>query len=149
MKNKEKFASKIVEIACNGYAFAVDKSTGKITSCDHIPCIECLFDDGNNCDKVKRAWAESKYIEKPVISKRDAMFLEYLKEENKYIARDKNGNLFTYKSEPHKSFNIWGSSDYFSLALRYNIEFPMIQWGDNEPWLIDDLKKLEVVEEYE
>ena len=80
---------------------------------------------------------------------KDVMFLEYLKEENKYIARDKNGNLFTYKSEPHKSFNVWGSSDYFSLALRYNIEFPMIQWGDNEPWLIEDLKKLEVVDEYE
>lgn len=31
----------------------------------------------------------------------------------------------------------------------FNIDFPMVKWEDNEPWLIEDLKKLEVVEEYE
>lgn len=30
-----------------------------------------------------------------------------------------------------------------------NVAFPMIKWEDDKPWLIDDLKKLEVVEEYE
>lgn len=25
----------------------------------------------------------------------------------------------------------------------------MVKWEDEEPWLIEDLKKLEVVEEYE
>lgn len=149
MKNKEKNASKIVDIACKGNKFGVDEKTDEVVDCLCTPCQTCLFFRMNDCDKARRQWAESEYIEKPVISKRDAMFLEYLKEENKYIARDKNGNLFTYKLEPHKSFNAWGSSDYFALALRYNIGFPMIQWGDTEPWLIEDLKKLEVVEDYE
>ena len=153
MKNKEKNASKIVEIACKGHDFGVDKNTGKITSCDHTPCIECLFDDNNDRDKVKRAWAESgsEYVERLIISKKDRAFLEYFEEGFEYISRDENGNLFSYKSEPYKSknFNVLDSSDYSGLDLRYNIEFPMIQWGDHEPWLIEDLKKLEVVEEYE
>lgn len=29
------------------------------------------------------------------------------------------------------------------------IDFPMVKWSDSEPWLIEDLKKLEVVEDYE
>jgi len=151
MKNKEKYAKEIVDIACDGSNIALSKDTAKPIKCNSIRCYKCAFrfSNGDECYTARRKWAESEYIEKPVISKKDVMFLEYLKEENKYIARDKNGNLFTYKSEPHKSFNVWGSSDYFSLALRYNIEFPMIQWGDNEPWLIEDLKKLEVVDEYE
>lgn len=151
MKNKEKYAKEIVDIACDGSNIALSKDTAKPIKCNSIRCYKCAFrfSNGDECYTARRKWAESEYIEKPVISKKDAMFLEYLKEENKYIARDKNGNLFTYKSEPHKSFNVWCSSDYFSLALRYNIEFPMIQWGDNEPWLIEDLKKLEVVDEYE
>ena len=32
---------------------------------------------------------------------------------------------------------------------KLNIDFPMVKWSDGKPWLIEDLKKLEVVEEYE
>lgn len=35
------------------------------------------------------------------------------------------------------------------MILNYTVDFPMIKWEDSEPWKIDDLKKLEVVEEYE
>ena len=41
-----------------------------------------------------------------------------------------------------------GSGALKSLQ-KLNIEFPMVKWEDDEPWLIEDLKKLEVVEEYE
>lgn len=43
-------------------------------------------------------------------------------------------------------------SDYLSftsLLDSFNVDLPMIKWEDNKPWLIEDLKKLEVVEEYE
>lgn len=151
MKNKEKNVSKIVEIACKGHNFGVDKNTNEVVDCRGTPCPTCLFLKMDNCYKARRQWAESEYIEKPVISKKDKAFLEYIKEEYKCIARDENGKLFTYKSEPYKSknFNGWSSSDCSGFALRYNIEFPMIQWGDPKPWLIEDLKKLEVVEVYD
>lgn len=58
---------------CKG--IAVDKRTGKAYSCDFIACCNCLLYDRHDCDKKRREWAESEYIEKPVISKRDRAFL--------------------------------------------------------------------------
>lgn len=74
MKNKEKFSKEIVELACDGYRVAFDKRTDKINSCAHVPCSKCLFFDGHDCDKQRREWAETEYIEKPVISKKTERF---------------------------------------------------------------------------
>lgn len=30
-----------------------------------------------------------------------------------------------------------------------DIDLPMVKWSDDKPWLIEDLKKLEVVDSYE
>ena len=153
MKNKEKYAKEIVEIACDGHDIAVNKNTGKPESCKFLNCNECLFSGHGNksCNDVTRKWAESEYIEKPVVSKRDKTFLEYIKEEYKYIARDENGKLFAYKSKSCKleRFGSWVDSGCGGLYLKYNVDFPMVKWEDDKPWLIEDLKKLEVVEEYE
>lgn len=35
------------------------------------------------------------------------------------------------------------------MSRLIDVDFPMVKWEDSEPWLIEDLKKLEVVEEYE
>ena len=32
---------------------------------------------------------------------------------------------------------------------RYDVCFPMVKWEDTEPWKVEDLKKLEVCEDYE
>lgn len=156
MKNKEKFAKEIVEIACDRGTIAVREKDKHIVRCSKISCSNCLFENNErDCGELVRQWAESEYIENPVISKRDRTFLEYLKKCYKYIARDENGRLFAYKSKPNKLNINWNSNDSFgisdilNLSLNYNVEFPMIQWGDTEPWLIEDLKKLDVVEEYE
>lgn len=154
MKNKEKFVKEIVEIACDGSCVGVNKATGKPTKSADISCEECLrHDERNICGKkLLRQWAESEYIEKPVISQGDRAFLEYLKEEYKYIARDKNGELFIYEEKPRKLDDklCWNcSNDLFCLNPRFSVQFPMVKWSDEEPWLIEDLNKLEVVEEYE
>ncbi|RGH66540.1 hypothetical protein DW815_06635 [Ruminococcus sp. AM33-14] len=152
MKNKEKYAKEIVELACNGEGIAVNKHSGMVFPCNNIPCSNCLFDNDYYCEEERKKWAESEYNEKPVISKKDKAFLEYLKEEYKYIARDKNDVLYAYNAEPCKARESWnsGCSDYwFRLNHRFDINFPMVKWSDEEPWLIKDLKKLEVVEEYE
>lgn len=152
MKNKEKYAKKIIEIACDGDSIAIASNSGKLVRCRNIKCCECLFDFAN-CENDTREWAESEYIEKPVISKRDRAFLDYIKEGCKFVARDENGKLFVYGSKPYKDkrCNCWRSDRRNSpiLCLNYNIVFPMVKWEDSEPWLIEDLKKLEVVEEYE
>lgn len=152
MKNKEKCAMEIAEIACDGKSIAVDKRTGKVVSCDCITCGNCLFDGKHGCNSRRRKWAESEYMEKLVISKRDRVFLEYIKEEYTYIARDRGGVLYAYNKEPHKvkGYKMWGAElcECCKLSFNFNIDFPMVKWSDSEPWLIEDLKKLEVVEEY-
>lgn len=143
MKNKEKFAKEIVELACNGEGIAVNKHSGMVFPCNNIPCSNCLFDNDYYCEEERKKWAESEYIEKSVIviSKRDRLFLEYLGEEFKYIVRYKDGTLFAYKD---------GLTNWFGLNHRFDVDFPMVKWeGNEEIWLIEDLKKLEVVEEYE
>lgn len=149
MKNKEKYEKEIMNIACNGDSIAVIKKSGRIVSCNGTKCCLCLF-RGSDCKEKVRDWANSEYIEKPVISKRDRAFLEYLGKELKYIVRSKSDNLMAFQNSAEKREDGWviGSGALKSLK-KLNIDFPMVKWSDGKPWLIEDLKKLEVVEEYE
>lgn len=154
MKNKEKFAKEIIEIACDCCILGVNKNTGKPKKCSVLDCDKCLFSRSKiRCDSRKklREWAESEYIEKPVISKRDRAFLEYLVDDYIYIARDNDTSLCAYNAKPSKSCILWKpklGEKYLSFGC-FIIDFPMVKWSDSEPWLIEDLKKLEVVEDYE
>lgn len=150
MKNKEKYAKEIMEIACNGGSIAIIKKSGRIVPCYSVSCGECLF-CGVECRERVREWAEQEYIEKSVISKRDRAFLECIGKGIKYITRDMNGGLFIYIIKPHKLIDCWGSCGVEpnkSLEF-FKVNLPMVKWSDKEPWLIEDLKKLEVVEEYD
>lgn len=149
MKNKERYAKEIVDVVCGGDNIAVTKEGERVVRCRDIACSECLF-VRRNCMNEMIEWAESEYIEKPVISKRDRTFLDYLTEEYKFIARDKNGELFIYKKQPRKGKNCsWIGDCYLVLHQYFNVDFPMIKWKDYKSWFIEDLKKLELVEEYD
>lgn len=149
MKNKEKYEKEIMNIACNGDSIAVIKKSGRIVSCNGTKCCLCLFRD-SDCKEKIRDWAESEYIEKPVISKRDRAFLEYLGKELKYIVRSKSDNLMAFQNSAEKREDGWViASGALKSLKKLNIDFPMVKWSDGKPWLIEDLKKLEVVEEYE
>lgn len=151
MKNKEKFEKEIMEIACSGGSIAIIKKSGRIVPCDANRCSLCLF-SGYDCKENTREWAESEYIEKPVISKRDRKFLEYICRSVKSIARDKNGTLciFTGIVKKQEDMGVFISDSlYKNISGIFDIDFPMVKWSDDSPWLIEDLKKLEVVEDYE
>lgn len=64
MKNKEKYAKEILEIACSGSSIAFDKTTNKVVPCNGLCCSNCLF--GHNCDEAIKEWCESEYVEPPV-----------------------------------------------------------------------------------
>lgn len=146
MKNKEKYAKEIVEIACSGDVLAVCKATGKPIGCENNSCEDCDRYNDFLCFRKERLkeWAESEYIEKPVISKKDRAFLSFIKDIYPYIARDEDGALRLYSKKPFKVERGTGL-----ILFQFNIELPMVKWSDEEPWSIEDLKKLEVVEEYE
>lgn len=150
MKNKEKYAKEIMDIACSGNRIAVMKGSGRIVPCDGVLCSVCSFCGSIDCRKNIKDWSESEYIEKPVISKRDRAFLEYLGKELKYIVRSKSDNLMAFQNSAEKRGDGWGiGSGEFKSLKKFNIDFSMVKWSDGKPWLIEDLKKLEVVEEYE
>ena len=97
MKNKEKFADCVLNFACDGDTFGVCEKAGKIERCTQIQCTKCLFSGmEGSCATNRRKWLESEYIEKPVISKRDRAFLEYLRDNFKTIARDENGTICVF-----------------------------------------------------
>lgn len=54
MKNKEKFAKEIVELACNGEGIAVNKHSGMVFPCNNIPCSNCLFDNDYYCEEERK-----------------------------------------------------------------------------------------------
>lgn len=150
MTNRERYTKEILDIACSGNRVAIRKDNKRLTTCEEIGCCDCCFGDYIPCEEAVCEWAESEYVEPVKISKKDRAFLDYLKEEYKFFARDKNGMLFVYEAQPRKLEKYWYLSNYGCLGLNrcLNVDFPMIKWEDDEPWLIEDLKKLEVVDEY-
>ena len=69
MKNREKFAKEIMDIACEGHSIAFDTESNKLTNCRDINCTRCAFSTlssmGGCRDKIK-AWCESEYKEPEV-----------------------------------------------------------------------------------
>ena len=64
MKNREKFAKEIVDIACSGRSMAVTKDN-EVVCCDNINCESCMFDMVEHigrsqvCLDQLREWSES------------------------------------------------------------------------------------------
>ena len=144
MKNKEKYAKEIVEVACSGGSIAVTKESERIVKCGSIACSKCLFAPPN-CVKEIREWVEQEYIEKPVISKKDRAFLDYINANGHYIARDLAGVLYVYTDKPFKIIDCWtiAGLEISESMRKFDIDFPMVKWEDSEPWL------MEVVDSYE
>lgn len=68
--------------------------------------------------------------------------------EYKYMVRERNGNLWIYKCVQTKRIIGLGCEELLDYVYigDMKVDFPMVKWEDKEPWLIEDLKKLEVEE---
>ena len=154
MKNKEKYMKEIVDIVCEYGSFGVDKRTGSLVSCHELHCGKCLLNEMNchACYDSRKEWADSEYVERPVISKSDRRFLDCIGNTYKYIVRDKDGKLFVCK-DVHTDGYMWFTrgcvvgSDYTYIS-GFDVQFPMVKVISPTVWSIEDLKKLEVVEKY-
>lgn len=109
MKNKEKFAKEILDIACSGRSIAVTKEN-KIGYCTDISCESCMFNSCGKhigrsqvCSDRLREWSESEYVEKPTITSREKNFLGSIISNFKYIARDSNDALYIYYNKPKRN----------------------------------------------
>ena len=161
MKNREKFAKEILDIACNGRSIAVTKNN-KVVYCSDTPCESCMF---NSCGKhIGRAqvcldrlreWSESEYIEKPTLTNNERKLLEIIDSKFKYMVKNPDGRITVFENEPLKdtTHKCWSCGDNLGLNIFLgagvfnNVNFDMVQWEDEKPWLIEDLEKLEVKED--
>lgn len=152
MKNKERYQKEIVQIASDGFNIAVSRRYNKPMECASANCKICVFNNTEHCGDAFKEWAKSEYIEKQVISKRDRAFLDYLGSTYEYVVRDKDCKLFVCK-DVHTDGHMWFSrgciagSDYTYIS-GFQVQFPMVKVVSPTVWSIDDLKKLDVVEEY-
>lgn len=74
MKNKEKFAKEIVEVAMNGSLIAVDKNNIP-RDCDGFDCEKCILRTGAGlCGEKLREWAEAEYVEPKSLRKKKRLF---------------------------------------------------------------------------
>lgn len=150
MKNREKYAEEIIEIASRGHDVGVDVQTHRPKDCyDFNSCDKCLFN--YQCTEKRVVWFNAEYKENAVISIRDLASLQSIQDQFKYIARDPDQTLHAYTNKPvifsDGSYIINNGSNHADLSM-LKLSLPMVEPEDKEPWLIENLKKLKVVNEY-
>lgn len=71
----------------------------------------------------------------------DISFLTYIKDEFEYMARDENRNLYAHDIKPKniKNMVFWIGGDSANI-FRFDVDFPMIKYSDEQPWKISDIK---------
>ena len=148
MKNKEKWVKQLAEIAlATAPAIAVDVRSGEPRECRKTACRDCEF--CVTCNRsVLLKWAEEECKENPTISRSDRTFLDYIQDGYRYMARDEDGMVYAYKERPQRGISIWLYDSEPYAIYKVKVDFPMVKWENEEPWLIEDLKKLVVVDEY-
>ena len=153
MKNFEKFEKEIMEIVATGCSFAVVNNN--ITKCINTKCSDCEL-KVNNCFEDRYRWMFSEYKERPKLNKYERALCEAL--QTGWIARNLISNdVWWYEAKPIKDDECWytkkkvGSSymnfSFYSVVnANPKIKFNFIKWGDEEPWSVEELLKLEVEE---
>lgn len=119
MKNREKFAEQIIDIALQRNKIAVNLTSGKLCACEEIKCSECLFnEESKGCRVLLREWAEKEYEEQPVDWSKvpvDTPILVRDSEEEvwskRHFAKYKNGIVYAWSGgtthwSVHRSSNI-------------------------------------------
>ena len=141
MKNFEKFYQAIdtttddssVSCAIRSFIFA----QGGKRCLDYAKCEDCR----RECYE----WACSDYVEKSKITRFEKQILLNLEGNFRYMARDKNGDLFVYYGLPSRDRINWKSISRTEGLKPFNELFDMVQWEDEYPKSIEDLLKLEVI----
>lgn len=145
MNNAEKYKGvllKTIQDTCNTFAF----DGRNILECKYDYCSVCIFRTGVlpcNCQRV--TWLCSEYQEPtPKLTKEEAIFCNIV---DGFIARDKDGNLTLYSSEPYLENEHWFNSDIGVSGTTIKSDlFPFITYKSEKYWSIEELLKLGVEE---
>ena len=146
MKNIEYYKEKILDIVGRGDSVGVDINTNEPEGCEFLGCEDCKL--SGNCNNGLKLWCNEEYIEKPMLTKNEKKFLDIINPKYKYVTKNKNNILCLSVGIPIRTENDWiGVNDCAYISENYfNGLFKFIKWDDEEPWQLDDLKKLEICE---
>lgn len=146
MKNKEKFAKEIIEIAKKGSLVRVNKETGLPEECTYINrCRDCLFHINNKpCPEERKRWFEEDPSE-IMKAKIELRSIDSIKENYKYIAKDPDGCLVVSETPLYKNRGNLYWTCYPSFKVDYikalKGSFDMLNNLDEKCRLIEDIKK--------
>lgn len=139
---KDKILNEFIkEYQMHCFALAMEIVTGVEF---HIGC-EC--GKCSSCEKIVFEWLYAEHIEQPKLTKRERAFCEAVK--RGHIVRNKDGKVFYSADslEPWKrSEGIWSMNYCIELGA-VGLSFDCVKWEDDYPWRVEDLLKLEVIEE--
>ena len=141
----------------------IEKIKEKIKNFDNSDSLCCYLaqmvtnkGDKNNCSRKNTTSCRQclklslmdllEEYKKPVkLSKFEYEYLKFAKEnEYNFIARDEDGGLFLYSTEPWKGELVW---KYIGSGIRiFDKLFNFVKWEDESPMLIEELLKCEVIE---
>lgn len=132
MTNFEFYADEIMAVK---YDFAITKN-GSLTYCGTISCNKCEFYGGDSCTQVKIEWLYEEHKEQPKLTQNEHKLCEILNAG--YLSRDIHETL------------VWASNESLEQWAVYthplnDCDFSFIKNGD-EPWSVEDLLNLEVME---
>lgn len=125
------------------YSEYIAKAIINCKKSDYIVCSCCaqkeMCEQLKNVEQIKK-WLFEKW--KPHLTKDEEAILRNLPKKFKYIARDKDEELYLYKAKPVRSESIWNCLDknYIKLSV-FNHMFKFIKWNDEEPYNIEELLK--------
>lgn len=136
MKNLEKYLDELAEhndrydIVCYWRT-----KIKKEEACRSIRCTQC--------GKKFLQWLNEEYEEKPKLTDDEKVILRNIKPDYKYIARDKDGDIYAYQIKPSKNNETWVDGRFHINIRAFNHLFQFIKWEDEEPYSIEELLKEE------
>ena len=94
------------------------------------------------CIKKQIGWLKSEHKEPITLSEAERIILENIDKDYKWIARDKDLELYVYKNKTNKYYKKWRWVPEGTRSFRqFNHLFQFITWKDSEPYNIEELLK--------
>lgn len=148
MINAEKHKDQLLKFVEENHdsLFGLDKNSEPI-NCAVSRCNNCQFGfkknkyvEGYSCSAARMKWLLSEYREPIKLSEFEHSILEWIYNEcYEYIAKDDNGDLYAYCSEPRRLENSWYCDDGGCDLTIFSKLFDFIKWEDAAPVNIDNL----------
>lgn len=151
--NMEHFRGEIEKILDKGNVIAVSKDGRRVFECNaRGVCKECLCGDTEllPCDVKLMQWLMSEYKPEPVLTAREKHFVKCI--EDGWLTKSKSNIITWWEKKPSRDGKHgWIVTDTSGFVYLQEIHpcafgnmFPFITWEDEEPWSVEELRKLKV-----